>query len=295
MASSVAPSGWLEQVLAAADLSTLLPRAKYWADLNGCRASDLSQTTAEDLAWYLNLRSVPSRRLVETIVQAVHDKTLTDDDPCDPCLEIKIEDQDLEAKSESEPDQDSPVPSPSAAPSSAAEPPQAVLAQGQKSFDQQWCVVHEKWRDPTKVEMNAEGHYTCSVGHRCLGPRRPRSPARLQPARSPLPRRKRRRTSDSASRKWTHEDISTHIAGLGRYPARSQGLQREDDGSFSLDSLMSHWGYGAGLSIETVQKAIQSNLFKDIGRRDPLLRFSISQGPSPRDPVMIKVPHPAKS
>ena len=58
---------------------------------------------------------------------------------------------------------------------------------------------------------------------------------------------------------------------------------------------MSHWGRGAGLTTATVQEAIQDNLFKDIGRSDPLLRFSINQGPSPRDPVMIKVPHPAKT
>jgi hypothetical protein len=58
---------------------------------------------------------------------------------------------------------------------------------------------------------------------------------------------------------------------------------------------MTFWGHGAGLSIGTIQKAIQANLFKNIGRRNPILRFSISQGPDPRDPVMIKVPHPAGS
>ena len=62
-----------------------------------------------------------------------------------------------------------------------------------------------------------------------------------------------------------------------------------------MDSLMAHWGHGAGLSTETIQKAIQANLFKSIGRRKPILRFSISQGPDPRDPTMIKVPHPAGS
>ena len=200
MASSAAPSGWLDQVLKAADLSHLLPRAKYWADVNGCRASDLSPQTAADLAWYLGLKNVPSRRLIDIILQAVHDNSLKDDDPCDPCLEVKSEDQDLDVKSESEPDQDSPDPSPSAAPCSAAEPHQAALATGQKSLDQQRCVVHDKWRDPTKMEMNSEGHYVCSAGQTCLGPKQQRSTAHLQPARSPPPRRKRRRTSDSGSR-----------------------------------------------------------------------------------------------
>jgi hypothetical protein len=297
MASSEGSVGWMEQILVAADLSDLLPAAMAWADKAGCRASDLTVTNAEDLAWSLHLKPIPATRLINAILQAVQDNTLRDDDPVNPCMEILAEHPEFETKAEqSEPDQDSPPPSPSAVHSSDAEPPlQAVLASGQTSFDQVMCVEHEKWRDPSKVEINAEGQFTCSAGHKCMGGRRQRSPGRLLPARSPLPRRKRRRTSDSAPRTWSSEDISAHIAGLGRYPAKSQGLRREPDGSFSLESLMSHWGHGAGLSTATVQKAIQDNLSKDIGRGTPLLRFSISQGPSPRDPVMIKVPHPAKS
>ena len=95
---------------------------------------------------------------------------------------------------------------------------------------------------------------------------------------------------------WSSEDISAHIAGLGRYPETSEDLRKAADGSFSLEDLMSHWGHGAGLSTATVQRAIQDNLFKNIGGRgDPLLRFSVRQGPKRSDPIMIKVAHPCRS
>ena len=104
MASSAAPSGWLVQVLKDSDLSHLLSRAMHWVDINGCRASDLSPQTAADLAWYLGLKNVPSRRFIGVILQAVNDNSLNDDDPCDPCLKVKSEDQDLDVKTESEAD-----------------------------------------------------------------------------------------------------------------------------------------------------------------------------------------------
>ena len=97
------------------------------------------------------------------------------------------------------------------------------------------------------------------------------------------------------TRNWDSVDISAHIADLGRYPENSVGLRRENDGSFSLDSLMEYWGIEAGLTVETVQKALQAHLFKNIGRRNPTLRFQISQGPDSHDPVMIKVSHPART
>ena len=295
MASSEAPSGWVEQVLQAADLSVLLPKAMRWAEINGCRASDVDRKSAVDLAWCLGLKNVPSRRLIDTIMQAVDDKSLKDDDPCDPCLEVKSEDQDLDVKAESEPDQDHPVPSPSAAPSCAAGPHLAALAVGQKSRDQLWCVTHDKMRDPTKMQLNSDGDYVCIPKHTCRPVMLLRPTSHRQPGRSPPSRHKRRRLSDSGVRVWNDEDISSHIASLGRYPEKSARLRRENYGSFSLDSLMIYWGHGAGLSIGTIQNAIQANLFKSIGRRNPILRFSISQGPDPRDPIMIKVPHPAGS
>ena len=302
MASSEAPSGWVEQVLQAADLSVLLPKAMRWAEINGCRASDVDRKSAVDLAWCLDLKNVPSRRLIDTIMQAVDDKSLKDDDSCDPCLEVKPEDQDLDLNVESEADQDHPAPSPSAAPSCAAGPHLAALAVGQKSHDQLWCVTHDKMRDPTTMQSNSDGDYVCIPKHTCrhgthsgTNLRQQRPTSHRQPARSPPSRRKRRRFTDSGERIWDDDDISSHIAGLGRYPEKSDGLRRGHDGSFSLDSLMTYWGHGAGLSIGTIQNAIQANLFKNIGRRKPILRFSISQGPDPRDLIMIKVPHPAGS
>jgi hypothetical protein len=285
MASSVAPTGWVEQVLKAADLSDLLPKASWWAECNGCRASDVDEKSAMELVIHLGLRTCPSRRLFEIIMQAVDDKSLVVDVLYDPCHEVKIEEQDLEAADESEPDQDLPVPSPSVAPSGADGSRQAALAPGQQSHDQHWCVTHEKWRDPSKMRLNSDGEYVCIRKHECV--QRPTPHRRA--ARSPRPHGKRRRVD----RKWDSEDISAHIAGLGRYPENSGGLRRENDGSFSLDSLMAFWGNEAGLSVETIQMALQAHLFKHIGRRNPTLRFSISQGSDPRDPVMIKVPHPA--
>jgi hypothetical protein len=58
---------------------------------------------------------------------------------------------------------------------------------------------------------------------------------------------------------------------------------------------MAYWGEDAGLSVSTIQAAIQDNLFKDSGRGAPLLRFAISQGPDRRDPIMIKAAHPSRS
>ena len=153
------------------------------------------------------------------------------------------------------------------------------MAPGQTSHEQVQCEVHGKWRQRNKVVRNAAGVLTCIEGHFCLGGHRSRRDA---PARSPLPRRKRSRT-------WTSEDISAHIAGLGRYPHKSQGLRREDDGSFSLDSVMTFWGFNAGLSTATVQAAIQEHLFKKQRHGEPRLRFSVNQGPIPRDQVMLKV------
>ena len=293
MASSEDPSGWVEQALLAADLSDLLPKASWWAENNGCRASDVDEKSANDLVWFLGLRKIPSRRLFDIIMKGVDGKSLKDDEPYDPCHEVKLEDQDVEVTAESDPDQDLPIPSPSAASSGAAGPPLAALAAGQQSHDQHWCVTHEKWRDPAKMQLNSDGDYVCIMKHACRhgAPRQQRTTPHRHPARSPPSRRKRRRVDG----KWDSEDISAHIAGLGRYPENSGGLRRENDGSFSLDALMAYWGNEAGLSIETIQRALQAHLFKNIGRRNPTLRFSISQGSDHRDPVMIKVPHPAGS
>ena len=89
------------------------------------------------------------------------------------------------------------------------------------------------------------------------------------------------RTSRRTSRVWA-ATLRTPVASAGRTMAPSP-----------LNSLMAFWGNEAGLSVETIQMALQAHLFKHIGRRNPTLRFSISQGSDPRDPVMIKVPHPA--
>jgi hypothetical protein len=285
MASSVAPTGWVEQVLKTADLSVLLPKASWWAEFNGCRASDVDEKSAMELVIHLGLRACPSRRLFEIIMQAVEGKSLVGDALYDPCHDVKIEEQDFEAADESEPDQDLPVPSPSIGPSGSDGSLHAALVPGLQPQVRQWCVTHEKWRDHSKMRLNSNGEYVCTRKHECV--LHPTSHQRA--ARSPRPHGKRRRTD----RKWDSEDISAHIAGLGRYPENSGGLRRENDGSFSLDSLMAFWGNEAGLSVETIQMALQAHLFKHIGRRNPTLRFSISQGSDPRDPVMIKVPHPA--
>jgi hypothetical protein len=144
------------------------------------------------------------------------------------------------------------------------------------------------------VSINDAGQYHCLEEYKCNV--NGGTDWRQHQSRFPLPRRKRRRPSSAASRTWSSGDISAHIAGLGRYPEKSQDLPRAADGSFSLEALMTHWGHGAGLSTATVQSAIQNNLFKDIGARgDPLLRFSVSQGPNRSDPIMIKVAHPCRS
>jgi hypothetical protein len=287
MASSLESVVWMEQILETAHLSALLPAAMDWVDDTGCCASDLTDAIAEELALHLKLKRIPRIRLIETIQQAVQNDSLMDEEPGNPCLETKFEPTEPECKAEQiDSDPDSPPPSPSAATSSATAPPLgALLSPGQTSFDQVQCEEHGKWRNRNKLVMNVDGLFFCSEEHKCKSGKRQRSPA---PARSPLPRRKRCRT-------WTSEDISSRIAGFGRYPAKSHGLHREADGSFSLDAVMGYWGYSAGLSIEKVQAAIQDNLFKHIGRGDPRLRFSVCQGPGDRDPIMIKVAHRSKS
>jgi hypothetical protein len=159
------------------------------------------------------------------------------------------------------------------------------LAPDQLPQEQQFCVTHEKWRDPSKMQLNLQGEWVCVRRFECQV-----RPTARRAARSPRSHGKRRRGN---IRKWDSEDISAHIAGLGRYPENSVGLRRENDGSFSLDSLMDYWGIEAGLTVETVQKALQAHLFKNIGRRNPTVRFQISQGSDSQDPVMIKVSHPA--
>ena len=270
----------MEQILAAAHLSHLLPVATDWVYDNGCSASDMTESLAEELASALNLRRLPSNRFIKAVQHAIQNETLIDDEFVDPCWSVKAEPSDTAPESEQiDSDQDLPAPSPSAAPCASA-PPLPALLPGQTTLDQVWCEVHGKWRDHSKMVRNSTGEARCAEGHLCLGGRRSRRDA---PARSPLSPRKR-------SRPWTGEDISSHIAGLGRYPHKSQGLRREDDGSFSLDAVMSFWGFNAGLSTAMVQSAIQEHLFKKPRHGEtPVLRFSVSQGPVRRDPVMIKV------
>jgi len=276
----------VEQVLNAADLPDLIPKANLWAVFNGCRSSDVDGKSATDLVTHLDLRPCPSRRLLGTIMQAVEEGTLVVDNLYDPCHEVKVEEHDLEAADESE-QEVLPVPSPSAAPSDAAGSRQAALAPDQLSHEQQFCVTHEKWRDPSKMQLNSQGEWVCIRRFECQV-----RPTARRAARSPRSHGTRRRGN---TRKWDSEDISAHIAGLGRYPENSVGLRRENDGSFSLDSLMDYWGIEAGLTVETVQKALQAHLFKNIGRRNPTVRFQISQGSDSQDPVMIKVSHPART
>ena len=147
--------------------------------------------------------------------------------------------------------------------------------------------MHKKWRNRGKLVKLAEDHFVCSAGHECKCAKRHRSPAHNAHSRSPPSRHKRSRT-------WSSEDISSRIAGFGRYPDKSPGLQREPDGSFSLEAVMRFWGHREGLPVERVQEAIQDNLFKSIGRGSPRLRFSVSQGPGHRDPVIIKVAQRSK-
>ena len=147
--------------------------------------------------------------------------------------------------------------------------------------------MHKTWRNRGKLVKLADGHFICSAEHECKCAKRLRSPDPNARARSPLLRRKRSRT-------WSSEDISSRIAGFGRYPEKPHGLQREPDGSFSLDAVMRFWGRREGLPVEQVQEAIRDNLFKSIGRGSPRLRFSISQGPGHRDPVIIKAAQRSK-
>jgi hypothetical protein len=152
-----------------------------------------------------------------------------------------------------------------------------------------------KWRDTCKLlflrQLSLDKNLSGNTYHACrsgaLG--QPRLTPKRHTARSPPPNRKKRR----AEAKRDFEDISDHIACLGLYPESFGGLRREYDGSFPLESLMTYWGNSVGLSGETILKALQGHLFKNIGCGKPTLRFSISQGSDTSDPVMIKVLHPA--
>ena len=281
MGAAPDPASWMEQILEASDLADLLPAANAWASESGCRASDLSEANAGALALFLRLKPIPSSRLIDTILRAINLGAYRNEVPTNPCLESKEE--------EPETDLDIPPPSPPSPLTAAAEPPAlSPLAPGQRTRDQILCMAHGKWRGPRNVGIGDGGLDYCRDRFMCQNGG---TDWRLHQTRSPPPRRKRRR-SPIAPRSWSSEDISAHIAGLGRYPEESEDLRKAADGSFSLEALMSHWGHGAGLSIETVQRAIQDHLFKDIGGRgDPLLRFSVSQGPRRRDPIMIKVAH----
>jgi hypothetical protein len=273
MAASLPPSGWIEQVLNAANLPLLIPMGNTWAESVGCRSCDVNKDFAVELIEHLSLRSVPARRLLGIILQAVEEGTLSAVDAIDPCQEAMEEAQDADATEEGEQDA-LPIPSP---PSASAEP---------AGSPQQFCVTHEKMRDATKMRRNARGEMVCMQQFKCLyGP----TPRRAARSRSPRTDGRRRRPRG----RWDSGDISAHIAGLGRYPQRSPDLHREQDGSFSLDAVMDYWATDAGLTLESIQKALQAHLFKNIGRAHAILRFQITQGPDAHDPVMIMIPHAA--
>ena len=143
-------------------------------------------------------------------------------------------------------------------------------------------AAEERRRRPQRCGFPTKGHVRQAAQGGACGLIRP-TPKR-QPTRSLSPKAKKKRPH-------THEfeDIAVHISSLGLYPERFSGLRREQNGSFSIESLMSYWGKGAGLSVETIMKALQANLFKNLGSGKPKLRFSISQGPDTIDLVMIKV------
>ena len=65
MGANPEPTAWMEQILATSDLSALLPAAIGWIHGTGCRASDLSKETADELAIFLahQTRMCPPRLL----------------------------------------------------------------------------------------------------------------------------------------------------------------------------------------------------------------------------------------
>ena len=291
MAFHSEPCAWMEQILETATLPALLPRASAWVQDTGCSVSDLSEKLAEELADHLHLKRFPRSRFIETIKQAIHHNTLVDDGTGNPCLEVKPDPNAPVLKVEQiDTDPESPSLSPSA--DTSAVPSShlgtgALLRPGQRHSNQELCVTHKKWRNRGRLVKLEENYFVCATGHECKCPMHQLSPSLRARSRSPPPRHKRSRT-------WSSEDISSRIAGFGRYPDKSPRLDREPDGSFSLESVMQFWGHREGLTIERIQEVIQDNLFQSIGRGSPRLRFSVTQGPGQGDPIFIKVAQRSK-
>jgi hypothetical protein len=277
MAAPLPPSGWIEQVLDEANLPLLIPKGILWAERVGCRSCDVDEAIAVELVEHLGVKSCPARRLLDIIRQAVTDGTLIADNAYDPCQATVEEAQDLEASEEGE-QEVPPSPSPPSASVYPAGPRWESAREGL-----QFCVTHGKMRDSSKMRRNSRGEMVCRRYFQCLQRPTPRHGAH---SRSP-------RTHGGglgAGMMWNSEMIWAHIAEFGGHPQNSVGLQREQDGSFSLNSVMDFWGTDAGLTLETVQKALQAHLFENIGHSTPTLRFQIFQGPEAQDPIMIKIP-----